>query len=177
MKWSRKTDRQTVQQIQIEVMHSSIWQKHLYSLCHTRLNSEDSVTDRQRYRIMLLLLGLYTTHALLPHRQGGEPYLKSADWDMCEMEKKNRQTDSPANTWFGLVWFGMPGRRGSRSGALCTLPLPANTLGGGGVPEAHTPVRPAACDVRAPRGCVLLPFPVCVHADAVFVGVWNGPAC
>ena len=23
----------------------------------------------------------------------------------------------------GLVWFGMPGRRGSRSGALCTLPL------------------------------------------------------
>ena len=25
--------------------------------------------------------------------------------------------------WFGLVWFGMPGRRGCQSGALCTLPL------------------------------------------------------
>ena len=29
---------------------------------------------------------------------GDETYLKSADWDMCEMEKKNRQTDSTANT-------------------------------------------------------------------------------
>ena len=29
---------------------------------------------------------------------GGGGYLKSVDWDMCEMEKKNRQTDSTANT-------------------------------------------------------------------------------
>ena len=40
-------------------------------------------------------------HCLWPHpKEGGEAYLKSVDWDMCEMEKKktNGQTDSTANT-------------------------------------------------------------------------------
>ena len=32
MKRRRKTDRQTVQQVQIEVMHSSVWQKCSFTL-------------------------------------------------------------------------------------------------------------------------------------------------